>query len=194
MDICDDLRLARLGLRVAVNPGADRDVTETPRREGLAGTCPSRCHSRAGTPRPGTARQDRQQPPEEGHGNGTADELDEAGRAASTGSSARPATSGAGKDPQPGRQPVPHAVGRPLPVERSAAGPGPQFREAKPRAAAEETGVRTLFGSGRWHERRKGQEGGREATRYQRRQRVISMGDDTVAGWLHDAVASGGGT
>ncbi len=37
MDIFDDLQLARLGLYVAVNPGADRDVTKTPQREGLAG-------------------------------------------------------------------------------------------------------------------------------------------------------------
>lgn len=48
-------------------------------------------------------------------------------------------------------------------------------------------------GSGRWHGRRDGQEGGREATRYQRRQRIISMRDDYVAAWLHDALAYGTG-
>jgi hypothetical protein len=37
MDIFDDLQLARLRLDVAVNPGADRDVTKTPQRGGLAG-------------------------------------------------------------------------------------------------------------------------------------------------------------
>jgi hypothetical protein len=64
----------------------------------------------------------------------------------------------------------------------------------KPSQVAEETGVRTLFGSDRWHGRRDGQEGGRGATRYQMRQRMISMGDDYVATWLHDALAGGGGT
>jgi hypothetical protein len=56
------------------------------------------------------------------------------------------------------------------------------------------TGVRTLLGSGRWHGRDDSQKGGRVATPYQRRQRVISMGNGYVAAWPHVAVAYGGGS
>jgi hypothetical protein len=55
------------------------------------------------------------------------------------------------------------------------------------------TGVRTLLGGGRWHGRHDGQKDGRASTHYQRRQRVISMGNGYVAAWLHVAVVCGGG-
>jgi hypothetical protein len=56
------------------------------------------------------------------------------------------------------------------------------------------TGVRTLPGGGRWHGRHDGQKGGRAATPYPRRQRVISVGNGYVAARPRVAVACGGGS
>jgi hypothetical protein len=54
--------------------------------------------------------------------------------------------------------------------------------------------VRTVLGGGRWHGRHDSQKDGRAATPYQRRQRVISMGNGYVAARPHVAAACGGGS